>query len=104
MSKKLSNKESEVHINQYYSNNSSMTITEFCRENNLSKQQFRYHKKRISEINDSNTTVFQGLKINVKEESSKKEAVNSEVRIIIRNATIAIPVSGVCQESCRINF
>ena len=50
MGKKLSNKEWEEHINQYYSCNSSITINEFCRENNLSKQQFYYHKKRILEV------------------------------------------------------
>jgi uncharacterized Zn ribbon protein len=93
MGKKLSNKEWEEHINQYYSSNSSMTINEFCRENNLSKQQFHYHKKRILDTKDSITTVFQGLKIKAQEETSKKSTVNSEVRIIIGNATISIPVS-----------
>lgn len=93
MRKKLSNKEWEERINQYYSSNSSMTINEFCRENNLSKQQFHYHKKRIAETKDSVTTLFQGLKIKAQEETSKKSTVNSEVRIIIGNTTIAIPVS-----------
>lgn len=42
MSKKLSNKEWGDYINQYYSSDRSKTITEFCRDNNLSKQHV-YH-------------------------------------------------------------
>lgn len=93
MRKKLSNKEWEEHINQYYSSNSSMTINEFCKENNLSKQQFHYHKKRILQTKDSITTVFQGFKIKAEEETAKKSTVNSEVRIMVENTAIAIPVS-----------
>ena len=93
MSRKLNNKEWQEFITKYYENDSSLTISDFCKEHGISKQQFHYHKKRISESKTSNTTVFQGLEIKSKEEPYKKEALNSEVKIIIRNATISIPAS-----------
>ncbi|MGL5084550.1 MAG: IS66 family insertion sequence element accessory protein TnpA [Clostridium sp.] len=93
MSRKLSNKEWEEFINQYYSNDISMTINEFCRENNLSKQQFHYHKKKISETKTPASTVFQAIKIDSPGESYPKALGDLEVKIIIANATIAIPVS-----------
>lgn len=93
MSKKLSNKEWEEYINQYYNNDSSMTINEFCGGNDLSKQQFHYHKKKMLEATNPSTTVFQALKISAEEVNSKKLTGDSEVRIIIENATIAIPIS-----------
>ena len=93
MSRKLSNKEWEEYINQYYSNDISMTINEFCRENNLSKQQFHYHKKKISQTKTETSTVFQALKIVSEEEPYNKALDNLEIKITIANATIAIPIS-----------
>lgn len=93
MSRKLSNKEWEEYIKQYYSNDISMTINDFCRENDLSKQQFHYHKKKISETKTQTSTVFQALKIVSDEEPYNKVLANLEIKITIANATIAIPVS-----------
>ncbi|MGL5084479.1 MAG: IS66 family insertion sequence element accessory protein TnpA [Clostridium sp.] len=93
MTRKLSNKEWEGYIKQYYSNEISITINEFCRENNLSKQQFHYHKKKISETKTQTSTVFQALKIVSDEEPSNKILAGSEIKITLANATISIPVS-----------
>lgn len=93
MSRKLNNNEWQEFITKYYENDNSLTISDFCKEHGISKQQFYYHKKRISESKTSNTTVFHGFEVKSKEEPSKKETLNSEVKIIIRNATIAIPAS-----------
>lgn len=93
MNKKLSNKEWKEHIEQYYNNHSSITINEFCREHNLSKQQFHYHKKKILDAQNCSSTVFQALTITSKEESVNKIINNSEVKISIGNAILAIPVS-----------
>lgn len=70
MNKKLSNKEWQDFIENYYNNWSSITINEFCREHNLSNQQFHYHKKKITNINTNNSSnaVFQALTITSTEE------------------------------------
>lgn len=96
MNKKLSNKEWKNFIDDYCNNHyNSITINEFCKGHNLSKQQFHYHKKRITntEANNSSNTVFQALTITSTEESISQTISNVEVKISIDNAVIAIPVS-----------
>lgn len=93
MRKRISNKEWENQIKSYYSTYSSMSIRDFCKENNLSPQQFHYHKKRISDSNNSSTTIFHSLKLKPETETLNKSNVTSEIKILIGNATIAIPVS-----------
>ncbi|NKF08854.1 hypothetical protein J1C67_09255 [Clostridium gasigenes] len=93
MNKKLSNKEWEGFIDDYYNNCSSITVNEFCREHNLSKQQFHYHKKKILGTKDSSSTVFQSLTITSKEETVNQIKNGTEIKISIGNAKIAIPVS-----------
>lgn len=93
MNKRLSNKEWEGFIEDYYNNYRSLTINEFCREHNLSSQQFHYHKKKISDAKSSNDTVFQAVTITSREESVTRITTNAEVKISVGNATIAIPVS-----------
>lgn len=95
MNKKLSHKEWEGFIEDYYNNCSSITINEFCREHNLATQQFHYHKKKILGAKDSSNTgtVFQALTITSKEETVSQIITNPEIKISIGNAIIAIPVS-----------
>lgn len=93
MNKRLSNEEWVCFIEDYYNNYSSITINEFCREHNLSIQQFHYHKKKISDAKSSSSTIFQALTITSKEETVSQIITNLEVKISIGNAIIAIPVS-----------
>lgn len=94
MSIKLSNKEWDEYINQYYNLDTSITINAFCKENNLSKQQFHYHKKRLKGVETLNTSVFHEVKLNNSSDSSTTVAeIASAVKIMIGNATIEIPVS-----------
>ena len=90
MSKKLSNKEWRGFIDDYYNNYiNSKTINEFCRENDISNQQFHYHKKRIKDARNSDNTLFQSIILDSKEHRIS----DSKVKISIGNATISIPIS-----------
>ncbi|MDY4079826.1 MAG: hypothetical protein SOY42_13770 [Clostridium sp.] len=95
MYKKLNNKEWEEAVNLYYKENNDITIKEYCTINNLNKNQFYYHKRRISN-NDYKGPVFQAIQLNDKKEIINKNVSSkslSEIKISIGVAKISIPVS-----------
>ena len=57
MSRKLDNSKWEEYINKFNSYRGEITLKDFCIENQLSKTQFYYHKKRLEKAN-SKSTVF----------------------------------------------
>jgi hypothetical protein len=70
------------------------SVSGFCQENNISKSQFYYYKKRFSK---SDKSTFHAIVIN-KEESSAKAEVSAEkapeyIRIEIAKANIYIPAA-----------
>ena len=69
------------------------TVTQYCIENNLSKSQFYYHKRRIETPEDISFHV-----ISVKEESlniiNENNTINN-IKIEIGKANIFIPVNGI---------
>jgi len=70
------------------------SVGSFCKENNISKSQFYYYKKRFAK---SDKSTFHAIVIN-KEESSAKAEVSAEkapkyIRIEIAKANIYIPVT-----------
>lgn len=91
MYKKLSNKEWQEQIDEYYNNRSSVTINKFCAENNFSKQQFHYHKKKRINSDVATNTVFQGVSITSKESFTKIS--NDPITIEIGSSLITIPAS-----------
>ena len=40
------------------------TVTTFCEENNISKTQFYYHKRRIEAASTEGTPIFQSISLN----------------------------------------
>ncbi|MGL4655485.1 MAG: IS66 family insertion sequence element accessory protein TnpA [Sarcina sp.] len=93
MYKKLNNQEWLEQIEEYYNNQSSITISKFCEDNNLSKQQFHYHKKKRIATTSTNDTLFQAIPI-MSKEKVKKTAVNIEkIKISIGTATITVLAS-----------
>lgn len=91
MYKKLSNQEWQEQIEEYYNNHSSVTINKFCVENNLSKQQFHYNKKKRINSDVVTNTVFQGVSITSKESLIKIS--NDPITIAIGSSLITIPAS-----------
>jgi len=70
------------------------SVSSFCKENNISKSQFYYYKKRFEK---SNKSTFHAIMLN-KEESSTKAETNAgkaskDIRIEIGKANIYIPVT-----------
>ncbi|SHK29793.1 hypothetical protein SAMN02745248_02244 [Hathewaya proteolytica DSM 3090] len=50
MYKKLDNKAWEEYLNNFDAIKDTITVRGFCEENNLSKSQFYYHKKRVEKV------------------------------------------------------
>jgi len=93
MSKKLDNNAWEEYINKFDSYNSSVTIKDFCVENNLTRSQFYYHKRRLEKAN-SKTAIFHEVSLKTDKDSIELGTKESkEVKITIGNATISIPSS-----------
>ncbi len=63
------------------------TISNFCKENNISKQQFYY---KIKKFNMINKTVFHSIDF-TKEENSKNNSENIEIRINVGQIKIYVP-------------
>jgi hypothetical protein len=81
---------------EYIDNFSSYegTVTGFCKENNISKSQFYYHKKRF-EV--ANKPIFHAIALN-KEESNDTvniSLVSKDIRIEIGKASIYIPANEI---------
>ena len=93
MSRKLDNNDWEEYINKFDSYDGSVTIKDFCIENDLTRSQFYYHKRRLEKAN-STTAIFH--EASLKTEKDIIELVpkaSKEVKITIGNATISIPSS-----------
>lgn len=91
MYKKLSNDEWREYINRYYSSNENLTVKDYCEENNINKNQFYYHRRRIEE---KATPVFHPIKINAEADTVREDiGASSEVKILIGNISVAIPTS-----------
>ena len=93
MSRKLDNSKWEEYINKFNSYRGEITLKDFCIENQLSKTQFYYHKKRLENAN-SKTTVFHEVSLKAEKDNiAQFSDASKEVRISIGNATISIPTS-----------
>lgn len=64
MVRRLDNNIWEEHIKTFDSYNGSITVREYCIENNLSISQFYYHKKRLQSKQLQNTPpVFHAIQL-----------------------------------------
>ncbi len=94
MIKKLNNQEWQEKIEEYYTNYSFMPINKFCEENNLSKQQFHYHKKKRINSESTTNTLFQEVSITSTEVLAQKIIeTKAEIKISIGNSLIKVPAS-----------
>ena len=70
------------------------SVSSFCKENNISKSQFYYYKKRFAK---SNKSTFHAIVLNKEESSAKAEMsagkASKDIRIEIAKANIYIPVT-----------
>lgn len=64
------------------------TVTSFCRENNVSKSQLYYHKKRYKSLNKPS---FHAISLNTAKDSDNTEKAYKVIRIEIGKANIFIP-------------
>ena len=62
MSRKLSNEKWNEFTNLFSSYEG--TVRSFCEENNITKTQFYYHKRRIEANSTESTTIFQSISLN----------------------------------------
>ena len=92
MSRKLDNDTWEEYIYKFASYKGTITVKDFCIDNNLSKTQFYYHKKRLEK--KESKTVFHAISLNSNQDKIEKNiSISKEVKINIGKASIAIPVS-----------
>lgn len=94
MYKKLDNDAWEEYLDKFESIKDTITVKDFCAENNLKKSQFYYHKKRLEKTTKSKEPVFQAISLNSNVDNIKEDKLTlKEVKINIGNANITIPVS-----------
>lgn len=93
MSRKLSNEKWNEFINLFSSYEG--TVSNFCEENNISKTQFYYHKRRIEAASNASTPIFQGISINEEDNIDESEITYTEIRIEIGRANIFIPANEI---------
>ena len=94
MYKKLDNEAWEEYLNKFESIKDTITVKDFCIENNLNKSQFYYHKKRIEKVAEGKDPIFQAISLNCKVDNMKEDKrMSKEVKITVGNANIIIPVS-----------
>lgn len=93
MKRKLSNEQWNEVIDLFSSYEG--TVSKFCEDNNVSKTQFYYHKRRIEASNNKSTPVFQGISLNEKDSINKSEITYPEIRIEIGMANIFIPANEI---------
>ena len=96
MPRKLNNAEWTEHIKKFSECKEEITVKDYCIQNNLSKCQFYYHKKRLNEEKETSATVFYPISLDSNNSNNKENAVPSsekEISINIGNAFIKIPVS-----------
>lgn len=94
MYKKLDNDAWEEYLNKFNSVKDTITVKDFCAENNLNKSQFYYHKKRVEKAIESKEPVFQAISLHSSFDNTKEnKSTLKEVKINVGNADILIPVS-----------
>lgn len=93
MSRKLSNEKWNEVINLFSSYEG--TVSSFCEENNISKTQFYYHKRRIEAASTESTPIFQSISLNEEVSIDKSEVTSQEIRIEIGKANIFIPANEI---------
>ena len=89
MYKKLTNEAWEKYINEYYIHHRDMKVKDYCIQNNLNKNQFYYHRKRLNIIDEP---ILQAIKLENEQDNVEKNAT-LEVNITVGNANISILVS-----------
>jgi hypothetical protein len=72
MYRKLDNDAWEEYLNKFKSIKDTITVKDFCNENNLNKSQFYYHKKRIERVTESKEPIFQAISLNSKVDNIKE--------------------------------
>lgn len=93
MARKLNNASLEEYINKFDSYKGAITVKDFCIENELTKNQFYYHKKRLEKI-ENIQPVFQSISLKNNANSVEQNTFTlKEVKINIGNANITISVS-----------
>lgn len=93
MSRKLDNAAWERYVNKFDSYKGTVTLKEFCIENELTRSQFYYHKRRL-EKNNPSTTIFHEVSLNSDKDNIEQTVETSKnIKITIGNATIDIPAS-----------
>ena len=93
MSRKSENTKWEEYINKFNSYRGEITLKDFCIENQLSKTQFYYHKKRLEKAN-SKATVFHKVSLKAdKDNRGPFSDASKEIKISIGNTIISIPAS-----------
>lgn len=93
MRRKLSNVEWNDFINLFSSYEG--TVTNFCEENNISKTQFYYHKRRIEAATTKSTPIFQSISLNEEVNINESKVTSSDIRIEIGRANIFIPANEI---------
>ena len=93
MNRKLSNEKWNEVINLFSSYEG--TVSSFCEENNISKTQFYYYKRRIDAATTESIPVFQSISINEEVVDDKSEVSSPEIRIEIGRANIFIPANEI---------
>lgn len=93
MGKKLSHAIWEEYIKKFEAYNGSITVKDFCIENNICKTQFYYHKRRLQKSQSENTQpVFHAIPL--KQSNVEKNSTSSnEVKITVGNIIVNIPSS-----------
>lgn len=95
MYKKLDNEAWEEYLNKFNSIEGTITVKDFCMENNINKSQFYYHKKRLEKIRVENKEpVFHAVSLDNKVEPIQEmKAAPREIIINIGNVNITLPAS-----------
>lgn len=80
------------YVTKFDSYGGTITIKDFCKENNISRSQFYYHKRKMDQ--GYSTKVFHAVSLKVSEETISEYTIEEKnVNIIIGNANISIPTS-----------
>lgn len=94
MARKLSNADWAEYVKKFNEYNGEITVKDFCIQNDITKSQFYYHKKRLDEGNiEASESIFYPISLNNKNISNINSSSVKEIKINIGNATIIIPVS-----------
>ena len=93
MSRKLSNEKWNEFISIFSSYEG--TVSSFCKENNISKSQFYYHKRIAEVTTNENIPIFQSISLNEEVDDNKSQVASPEIRIEIGRVNIFIPANDI---------